>query len=352
MNSSERDVLPIMETSYKISDVPKREAHNYMLKPLPSLNPKIRKIKVEPAVVIVKALTSPSFFSKFSGKMKYKLRIKPSPCYPIATSSILMLPAGCRQKTTRLKKDFQCTYCFRIFQWKGSLNRHLRVHHSKNRLTCVHCGQVFKDKAHLHEHRRTHSADKRYRCIICNKGFNQSSHLRRHLRTHSGSRPFKCTQCSKSFARASCLTGHIRTHTGERPYKCGQCSKAFTQNHNLRRHLRTHSLRPYQCMHCQKLFSQKGSLSRHLLLHNPVAPIDVKIGSFLNHESSKRVQSDDYLKLKNSMLYNSALPLALAMASFHNMEGRSNYKPGGVLKFEENKNYIKSVGNQFMSMFS
>jgi len=352
MNSSERNVLPIMETSYKITDVPKREAHNYMLKPLTSLNPKIRKIKLGPAVVIVEALTSRSFVSKFKGEMKYKLRIKPSPCYPIATSSILMLPAGSRQKTKRQKKDFQCTYCFRLFQWKGSLNRHLRVHHSKNRLTCVHCGQVFKEKADLHEHRRKHSADKRYRCIICNKGFNQNSHLRRHLRTHSGSRPFKCTQCSKAFARASCLTGHIRTHTGERPYKCGQCSKAFTQNHNLRRHLRTHSLRPYQCTLCQKLFSEKASLSRHLLLHNPVLPIDVKIESFLNHESDKRLQPNDILNVKNSMMYNSALPLALAMASLRNLGGRSDYTPGGGLKLEENKNYIKSVGNQYMSVFA
>jgi len=300
--------LQIVETSYKIKNELKLEVpqKNYMLRPRPSVTQKTRKIKLEPGVAIVNSFTSRAFFAKLEGKTKFTERIKPSPSYPIATSSIRMLPAGCKGKATRLKKkDFQCTYCFRIFQWKGSLNRHLRAHHNKNRLMCVYCRKCFKDRAHLLEHRRTHSTKKRHRCIICNKGFNQSSHMRRHLRIHSGCRPYKCTQCPKSFARASCLTGHIRTHTGERPYKCGRCSKAFTQNHNLRRHLRTHSIRPYQCMHCQKLFSQKSSLSRHLVLHQQVQPIAVKIESLLN-SNSESLEPDHCKKLENTRLYNSA----------------------------------------------
>lgn len=269
--------------------------------------------------------------------MKNTKRIKLSPCYPITASSVLMLPAIVKQVTSKLKKDFECIYCFRRYERKASLNRHLRIHKRKYRWKCVYCPKVFQVKAQLLKHYRIHSADKPFRCIICDKGFNQKGHLRRHLRIHSGYRPYKCTQCPKAFTRATCLIGHVRTHTGERPWRCVQCPKAFTQSYNLRRHVRSHTVnRSYPCAHCPKLFSKKDSLTRHLVLHNSSSQIAVKIEP-IDSLVKGEVTLPNYLKLENSRLCNSEIPQVLKIEE----TGSTNLKPTGMLNINVNRNMVK-----------
>jgi hypothetical protein len=328
-----------VEARYRIKEEANPQAlpNNYMLQP-PSLQAqKIPKIKIEPGVGLVDSFESRFVVSQLEGRMNITKRIKLSPCYPITPSSVLMLPAIVKQVASKLKKDFECTYCYRRYERKASLNRHLRIHKRKYRHQCIYCPKVFQEKAQLLKHYRTHSADKPFRCIICNTGFNQKGHLRRHFRIHSGYRPFKCTQCTKAFTRATCLVGHVRTHTGERPWRCVQCPKAFTQSYNLRRHVRSHNVdRPYYCVYCHKRFSKKDVLSRHLESHNSSSQMAVKIEP-IHNLLKVEVTLPDYLKLENTRLRNSEMPAVLNIES---TESR-NLKPGGILSTEETRNIVK-----------
>jgi len=339
MKLNPESTAQVFEPSSKIKIEAKlqRLQNSYIWKPPTLPSPKIPKIKVEPGVGSVDSIKSRFVVSEINGKMTLTKRIKLSPCYPVTASSLLSLPAVQKEETTNIKKEFECIYCFRRYERKTSLCRHLRLHNTKYRFKCVLCPSVFQYKAKLLKHKRAHSTEKQYRCIICNKGFNQKGHLRRHLRIHSGYRPYKCSRCPKAFTRATCLVGHVRTHTGERPWRCVQCPKAFTQSYNLRRHVRSHSGdRPYSCARCQKFFSQKGSLRRHMVRHHSSPQIAQKIESMPKPETDESTQPN-WLRLGSYSYGNSKFPTAKLESTYNEMRF-GNLKRSKLLKLKETKN--------------
>ncbi|XP_058125737.1 lateral signaling target protein 2 homolog isoform X2 [Anopheles ziemanni] len=54
--------------------------------------------------------------------------------------------------------------------------------------------------------------DRNYQCTYCGKLFTRSNTLSYHLKVHTGERPFKCKHCSKAFREQYRLMKHIKTH--------------------------------------------------------------------------------------------------------------------------------------------
>ncbi|XP_075236329.1 uncharacterized protein LOC142333225 [Lycorma delicatula] len=81
-------------------------------------------------------------------------------------------------------------------------------------------------------------------CRLCPKIFPNLRALKGHNRVHLSASPggnmgpYRCNMCPHFSSDKSALIRHMRTHNGDRPYECSLCRYAFTTKANCERHLR------------------------------------------------------------------------------------------------------------------
>ncbi|XP_078127015.1 uncharacterized protein LOC144531017 [Sander vitreus] len=225
-------------------------------------------------------------------------------------------PKQCRG-LRRLKKNYNCPTCGKVFSHNPALQRHLVIHSGKRPFKCFICGRGFTQSGNLKTHMKVHKGElpnwtlvqetsppkespvtvhvcgecgmdfpqkqqleahcqshkKPYACPDCGKTFKNKYYFKIHKRIHSGDSPFLCSECGKSCVTADSLKKHELTHTGEKNFHCDQCGRAFSQSSHLNVHLKTHTgERPYLCSICGKSYSKASHLKVHLRVHTGDKP--------------------------------------------------------------------------------
>ncbi|XP_034020351.1 zinc finger protein 2-like isoform X2 [Thalassophryne amazonica] len=172
------------------------------------------------------------------------------------------------------RKTYCCSLCGKSLSDRKSLSRHKLVHSGERPHSCPACGKRFKLISTLQEHEKIHTVRERtYLCDVCCKMFVTSNQLEIHMRTHTKEKPYHCGECGKGFTTRGPLTIHMRIHTGETPYRCPECGWSFKRKTHLDNHLRIHSgQKPYVCGVCGKACARKTYLTVHMRTHNGERP--------------------------------------------------------------------------------
>ena len=97
-------------------------------------------------------------------------------------------------------------------------------------------------------------------CPTCSTTFSEKRSLNRHIRmTHT--RSYSCPTCSRTFCIKGSLYRHISVvHTRDVAYSCRTCNQRFLRKDNLQRHERERhqKIEPVECMRCGQLVKDRS----------------------------------------------------------------------------------------------
>ncbi|XP_064618083.1 uncharacterized protein LOC135482157 [Liolophura sinensis] len=199
---------------------------------------------------------------------------------------------------------YVCNTCRKIFNRRGNVIEHLKLHTNKKPFSCEICQKKFATKGELTKHSLCHFQDKPYLCDICGKQFPRLGSLRRHLFCHGAETSrYVCDTCGMSFARSDAFKEHADLHNGA-DLTCGVCGKTLKSQRGLRRHHQLHHgpssnetklvKKSFICSICNQGFAMKGTLKNHMVTHtnkeyrNIVNSCTICGASFYHKDSIKR----------------------------------------------------------------
>lgn len=169
-------------------------------------------------------------------------------------------------------KERGCPYAFIGFAHVKDLERHTSdVHGTKtSAVTPKFPADVPTQPAQSVQRKRQEPrrVKNEFRCKHCSKLFTRGYNLRSHLRSHADERPFVCSTCGKRFARQHDQKRHESSHFGEKNFVCGGelesspgshwgCGRKFARSDALRLHFRSET-----GQRCIKPLSDKAAEDR------------------------------------------------------------------------------------------
>ena len=162
----------------------------------------------------------------------------------------------------------KCTLCHKVYAQYSSLNRHIKIAHTKvHASNCPKCEKPC-DPHYLQSHIQSVHYNKTlpYQCDLCDKTYLRLSQLTRHKRHHSGIKSHNCLLCNKLFWEQSDLEQHLIVHNSEKNFKCNDCNHSYHSNSSLKRHINTQhnvNAKTINCHECQKSFVTEYNLKMH-----------------------------------------------------------------------------------------
>ena len=178
------------------------------------------------------------------------------------------------------EKYHTCSMCPRTFLDKSHLLKHMQIHDGDNTYTCDVCQQVFDanvlphwkhlKKAHPEEAKRR--GKRQYVCTECPFVTEFKQRLERHMETHRETKDFECEYCHRKYQTTSSLMTHMIVHRGK--VKKGakpepictwtNCRKQYVKHSLYKRHLMSHIFKVKvgkdlcDCGRCQYSAPQSG----------------------------------------------------------------------------------------------
>ncbi|CAH2098848.1 unnamed protein product [Euphydryas editha] len=118
----------------------------------------------------------------------------------------------------KLKDQFQCSDCRRVFVSQKGLTSHRRIHHNtgsveetetvETGVMCVECRKICKDMNALTSHMRLHSPERKYPCKFCDFRFSTPEKRKAHAELHTGDMKYVCFICEYQCSSENRLKQH------------------------------------------------------------------------------------------------------------------------------------------------
>ena len=124
--------------------------------------------------------------------------------------------------------DYKCYTCFRYFQRKCDLDRHMDATDHNGNSTGMNDVRTVEPVKRMRENCKKSAA--LFKCSLCKAGYKYEKNCQQHVNAGTCSRKFRkyCPCCGVSFTVRNYMQLHLRQkHRDEYPFKCKQCTDIF-----------------------------------------------------------------------------------------------------------------------------
>ncbi|XP_068959666.1 gastrula zinc finger protein XlCGF26.1-like isoform X2 [Petaurus breviceps papuanus] len=217
----------------------------------------------------------------------------------------------------RVKRNYQCLTCEKVFMTQSAWKVHKESHHGKKG-ALQHSEDSDWPKVHKHLNSTHDYNAKPHPCTECEKKFFRITDLKMHMSKHKKARAFLCSLCDQRFKNRRQLSRHhkhvhqklnikerkkrkkaevsliysgteatARTRKNADEFTCKICNRKCSSKLALQRHMGIHAgVKPFHCQHCDYKTRLKASLIQHMRIHTGEKPFKCEICSYASIDAS------------------------------------------------------------------